>query len=155
MKENPPTNQLPAPGRPDEFEQPENVDAFDQETEPTPWYRKPPLLIAWLASVVILIGLIVFGITELLRGEPSTTRLPKTTTSTTTTTPSTTTTTPSTSAITTTPTTTGSSPEAPAPQQPTQQQTQQPSHHHHLPQLPSVITIPGVPNPITVPPGLR
>lgn len=152
MSENPPTNKLPAPGPDDEFEQPENVDPFDRETEPTPWYRKPPLLIAWLASVVVLIGLIVFGITELLRGEPSTTRQPTTPTSTTT---STTTTTPSTTATTTTPTTSGSSSESPAPQQPTQQQTQQPSHHHHLPQLPSVITIPGVPNPITVPPGLR
>lgn len=154
MRENPPTNKLPAQVPPDGFEQPENVDPFDQDTEPTPWYRKPPLLIAWLASVVILIGLIVFGITELLRGEPSTTHVPNTTTSTTSTTTPT-----STTPTTTTTTPSGSSPEEPAPQQPTQgptqQQTQQPSHRHHLPQLPSVITIPGVPNPVTVPPGLR
>ncbi len=157
MSENPPTNKLPAPGPLDEFARPDDADPFDQGTEPKPWYRKPALLIAWLASVVILIGLIVFGINELLHGEPSTTHAPKTTTSTTSTP---TTTTSSTATTTTTPTTTtttpsGTSPVAPPPQptqQPTQQQTQQPTHHHHLP---SVITIPGVPDPITVPPGLR
>lgn len=128
-------------------------EAFD-ESEPTPWYRKPPLLIAWLVFVAILIGLIVYGITELLQGEqgtsptPSTTRT-GTTTSATTTTTTTTTTTP----------TTSSAVEPPA-QQPTQQPTgqptqQQPTHRHHLPQVPSVITIPGVPTVITVPPGLR
>jgi hypothetical protein len=159
--ENPPTNRLPTPGPADESGQPEDVDPFDQATEPTPWYRKPALLIAWLASVVILIGLIVFGIIELIQGEPGTSRIPKTTTSTTpTTTTSTTSTTTTTTAPTTT-TTTGSSssevaPPAPQPtQQPTQQQTQQPTHHHHLPPLPPVITIPQVPTVITVPPGLR
>lgn len=163
MSENPPTNRLPTPGPPDESEQPENVDPFDQETEPTPWYRKPALLIAWLACVVILIGLIVFGIIELVHGEPSTSRVPKTTTSTTpTTTTSTTSTTSTTTTIppTTTTTTPSSSTEVAPPaqqptQQPTQQQTQQPTHHHHLPPLPPVITIPQVPTVITVPPGLR
>jgi hypothetical protein len=159
MNENPPTNRLPTPGPPDEFEQPENVDPFDQETEPTPWYRKPALLIAWLASVLILIGLIVFGIIELIHGEPSTSRIPKTTTSTTTTTTTTSTTTTTTPPTTTTTTaSTGSPVEPPAQQptqQPTQQQTQQPTHRHHLPQLPPVITIPQVPTVITVPPGLR
>ncbi|OBH30857.1 hypothetical protein A5692_18315 [Mycobacterium sp. E342] len=127
-------------------------DAFDAlEGEPTPWYRKPPLLIAWLVFVVILIGLIAYGITELLKGgqgtspTPSTSSTSSTTTTTTTTTPATTTTTPTT-------TTAG---EAPA-QQPTREPSQQaPTHHHHLPQVPSVITIPGVPTVITVPPGLR
>ena len=139
------------PNPPEGSEQPGDVDPFDQETEPTPWYRKPAMLIAWLVSVVILIALIVFGIVELIHGQQTVSHIPKTTTSTTTTT----TTTP------TTTTTTTSSPnsEEPPAQQPTQQptggQTQQPSHHHHLPQLPSVITVPGMPNPVTVPPGLR
>jgi hypothetical protein len=160
MSENPPTNRLPTPGPPDESEQPENVDPFDQETEPTPWYRKPALLIAWLACVVILIGLIVFGIIELVHGEPSTGRVPKTTTSTTPTTTTSTTSTTTTIPPTTTTTTPSSSTEVAPPaqqptQQPTQQQTQQPTHHHHLPPLPPVITIPQVPTVITVPPGLR
>lgn len=147
----PPTSGEPVQNPPDGSEQPE---AFDElEGEPTPWYRKPPLLIAWLVFVAILIGLIVYGITELLQGGQGTSPSPSTssttTTTTTTTTAPTTTTTPSTS----------SAVEAPA-QQPTQQPTRQPSqqeptHRHHLPQVPSVITIPGVPTAITVPPGLR
>ncbi|OBH50071.1 hypothetical protein A5686_14555 [Mycobacterium sp. E2479] len=160
--EQPPTGQIPSSGRPpnppEGFEQPGDVDPFDQEAEPTPWYRRPGMLVAWLVSVVILIALIVFGIIQLMHGQQSVNHNPKTTTSTTTTTTSTTPTT-------TTPTTAPSSAEEPPAQQPTQQQppqqqptggqTQQPSHHHHLPQLPSVITVPGVPNPVTVPPGLR
>lgn len=159
VSEQPPTGDVPPPAPPPNppqgFEQPDGGDPFDQESEPTPWYRKPAMLIAWLVSVVILIALIVFGIIELIHGQ-TVSHVPKTTTSTT---PTTTTTTP-----TTTTTTTSSSPsssaEEPPAQQPTQQQptggqTQQPSHHHHLPQLPSVITVPGVPNPVTVPPGLR
>lgn len=146
-----PTSGEPSNNPPGGFPRPEVFDAL--ETEPTPWYRKPPLLIAWLVFVAILIGLIVYGITELLHGEQGTSPTPSTshtstTTTTTTTTPTTTTTTP----------TTSSASEAPAPQptqQPTQQWTQQPTHRHHLPQLPSVITIPGVPTVITVPPGLR
>ena len=151
--EQPPTGQVPSSGPPpNPPEQPGDVDPFDQETEPTPWYRKPAMLIAWLVSVVILIGLIVFGIIELIHGQQTVSHIPKTTTSTTTTATTTTTTPPTT-------TSSPSSEEPPAQQQPTQQptggQTQQPSHHHHLPQLPSVITVPGMPNPVTVPPGLR
>lgn len=156
--EQPPTGPVPSsgppPNPPEQSEQPGDVDPFDQETEPTPWYRKPAMLVAWLVSVVILIALIVFGIIELIHGQQTVSHIPKTTTGTATTT------------TTTTPTTTTSSPssEEPPAQQPTQQQptqqptggqTQQPSHHHHLPQLPSVITVPGMPNPVTVPPGLR
>lgn len=155
--EQPPTGQVPSsgppPNPPEGSERAGDVDPFDQETEPTPWYRKPAMLIAWLISVVILIALIVFGITELIHGQQNVNHVPKSTTSTT----STTTTTTST---TTTTTTSSPSSEEPPAQQPTQQQptggqTQQPSHHHHLPQLPPVITVPGVPNPVTVPPGLR
>lgn len=154
--EQPPTGQVPSSGPPPN--PPEGSERagepFDQETEPTPWYRKPAMLIAWLISVVILIALIVFGITELLHGQQNVNHVPKSTTSTTTTTTTTTTST------TTTTTTSSPSSEEPPAQQPTQQQptggqTQQPSHHHHLPQLPPVITVPGVPNPVTVPPGLR
>ncbi|OBF72959.1 hypothetical protein A5750_16465 [Mycobacterium sp. 852002-51613_SCH5001154] len=151
VAEQPTTGEPPA-NPPGGFEQPEAFDGL--EAEPTPWYRKPPLLIAWLVFVAILIALIVYGITELLQGgqgtspSPSTSRTSTTTTTTATTAP-TTTTTP----------TTSSAGEAPA-QQPTQQPTRQPSqqeptHKHHLPQVPSVITIPGVPTAITVPPGLR
>jgi hypothetical protein len=148
----PPTSGEAPPNPPEGFEQPEAFDAL--EAEPTPWYRRPPLLIAWLAFVAILIGLIVYGITELLHGGQGTSPTPSTSSTTTTTTSTTTTTTPSTTAPSTT-----SAGEAPA-QQPTQQPTRQPSqqeptHRHHLPQVPSVITIPGMPTAITVPPGLR
>jgi len=151
----PPPN--PPPNQTDEFEQFEHVDPFDQDAEPIPWYRKPRMLIAWLVSVVILLALIVFGIIELLHGAGGATHVPKSTTSTTPTT--TTTTTPTTTTTTSAGTSPSTSAQQPPAQQPTQQptggQTQQPSHHHHMPQLPSVITIPGVPNPVTVPPGLR
>lgn len=149
IAEQPPTGEIPPGG----FERPENFDPFDQDSEPTPWYRKRRMLIAWLASVVILIALIIFGIIELTQGGQSHT--PKSTTPTTSAT-TTTTTTPTTTTTTSSP---GSSAEQPPAQQPTQQlprqQTQQPTHHHHLPQLPPVITIPHVPTVITVPPGLR
>jgi hypothetical protein len=146
-----PTSGEPAPNPPDGFEQPQAFD--DLEAEPTPWYRKPPLLIAWLVFVAILIGLIVYGITELLHGGQGTSPSPSTSST------SATTTTATTTPTTTTPPTTSSAVEAPA-QQPTQQPTHQPSqqeptHRHHLPQVPSVITIPGVPTTLTVPPGLR
>lgn len=161
VSEQPPTGQVPPAGSPPNppagFEQSDGGDAFDQETEPTPWYRKPAMLIAWLVSVIILIALIVFGVVELIHGE-TVSHVPKTTTSTT---PTTTTTTPTTTTTaTTTSSPSSSAEEPPVQQQPPQQQptggqTQQPSHHHHLPQLPPVITVPGVPNPVTVPPGLR
>ncbi|MFZ1177809.1 MAG: hypothetical protein WAO15_16360 [Mycobacterium sp.] len=152
----PPSGERPptvAPDPPDRFERPESVDPLDQETEPTPWYRKPVLLIGWLLFVLILIALIIYGISELIHGDQGTSHTPKTTTTsttTTTTTPPPTTTTPSTS----------SSAVEPPPQQPTQQPThqptqQQPTHRHHLPTLPPVITIPQVPTVITVPPELR
>lgn len=160
--EQPPTGEVPRPDPPPHppqgFEQADGGDPFDQESEPTPWYRKPAMLIAWLVSVVILIGLIVFGVIELIHGQ-TVNNVPKTTTSTTPTTTTTTTTAPTTTTTTTT-SSPGSSAQEPPAQQPTQQQptggqTQQPSHRHHLPQLPPVITVPGVPNPVTVPPGLR
>jgi hypothetical protein len=146
----------PAEITPEQPEPAEEPDAFDHEAEPTPWYRKPAGIIAWIIAVLILIALIVYGLMQLIQGGQGTS--PSTTSSTTpTTTPPTT--------PTTTPTTTESSPpppttsayEPPA-QQPTQQPTrqptqQQPTHRHHLPQLPSVITIPDGPV-VTLPPGL-
>ena len=79
----------PTPNPPDGLEQPEAFDAL--EAEPTPWYRKPPLLIAWLVFVAILIALIIYGITELLHGGPGTSPTPSTSSTSTTTTTTTTT----------------------------------------------------------------
>jgi hypothetical protein len=128
-----------------------------QETEPTPWYRKPAGIIGWIIAVSILIGLIVYGIMELIGGGEGTTYAPSTsatpTTITTTTPPAATTSEPSTMP----PTSSAAEPPAQAPtQEPTGQPTQQPTHRRHLPlpRLPSVITIPGMPNPVTLPPGL-
>ena len=147
---------VPAPPTPPEqFEPPESLDPFDEEAEPTPWFRRPVLLGAWALLVVILIGLIVYGIIELIHGDQGTGNIPSSTSAIPSTT--TTTTTPPTTATTTTPATgptTSSAVEQP-PQQPTHQPTQQPpTHRHHLPPLPSVITIPEVPTVITLPPGL-
>lgn len=148
---------VPAPPTPPEqFEPPESLDPFDEEAEPTPWFRRPVLLGGWALLVVILIGLIVYGIIELIHGDQGTGNIPSSTSAI----PSatTTTTTPPTTATTTTPATgptTSSAVEQP-PQQPTHQPTQQPpTHRHHLPPLPSVITIPEVPTVITLPPGLH
>jgi hypothetical protein len=148
---------VPAPPTPPEqFEPPESLDPFDEETEPTPWFRRPVLLGGWALLVVILIGLIVYGIIELIHGDQGTGNIPSSTSAI----PSATTTitTPPTTATTTTPATgptTSSAVEQP-PQQPTHQPTQQPpTHRHHLPPLPSVITIPEVPTVITLPPGLH
>ena len=162
MVEQPTSGEPPTSGQPvpEAFpEQPgpdESVDPFDQETEPTAWYRRPVVLIGWALLVLILIALIVFGIMELLAGQQGTSHIPGTST----TPPATTTTSPP-GATTTTAPPTSSAVEPPA-QQPTQQPPvqqqptqQQPTHRHHLPQLPSVITIPEVPTTITVPPGLR
>jgi cell division protein FtsN len=154
-EQSPPTD--PPPEGPDRFAQTEISQRLDDEdAEPTPWYRKPVLLIGWLVFVLILIGLIIYGLMELIQGDQGISRTPKTTTTSTTTPTTSPTTTPSTT--TTTPSSSGAV--APPAQQPTQQPTRQPSqqeptHHHHLPQLPSVITIPQVPTVITVPPGLR
>ena len=148
----------PPPDSPDLAEQPEPVDPFDQETEPRPWYRKPVALLAWALMVTILIALIVYGISELIGGGQAPSRVPSSTTTAPTTTTPTTTTAPTMTTPTTTPPPSTSSAVAPPPQQPTQQPTvqptQQPTHRHHLPQLPSTITIPGVPTVITLPPGL-
>ena len=149
---------------PDQYEPPEFHDPLDDEPESRPWYRKPVVLIGWGLLVVILIGLIAFGITELLGGDQGTAPAPSTSSSAT---PTTTTESSPTTTTETTPTTTTTT-EAQPPQQPTGQPTRQPTrqptqqpsqqpptHHHHLPPLPPVITIPEVPTTITVPPGLR
>ena len=145
------THQPPRETPPEQYEP--DGDPFDQETEPTAWYRKPVMLIGWAVLVLILIALIVFGLMELLGGQQGTSHIPSTST----TPPTTTTTTPPTTTTETTPPT--SSAVQPPAQQPTQQPTQQqpqqePTHRHHLPQLPPVITIPGGPT-MTVPPALR
>lgn len=154
--EPPPTAPPPGEMPPDQPESPDALDTFGQEPEPTPWYRKPAGIIAWVLAVLILIALIVYGLMELLQGgqgtspNPSTSSTPTTTTSTTP--PPSTTTTSSEQP----PTSGAVEPPAQQPtQQPTRQPTQQePTHRHHLPQLPSVITIPEVPTVITLPPGL-
>jgi cytoskeletal protein RodZ len=118
--------------------QSETLEHEHQGFHPAPWYRSPPLLIAWLLLVLILIALIVYGIGELIGGNEGTTPAPSSTT-TTTTEPTSTTTTPTTTppASTTTETTPPSSSEVPPPTQ--QQPTYQPTyptttkHHIHLP----------------------
>jgi hypothetical protein len=126
----------------------------DPETEPTPWYRKPVNLIIWAVLVLILIGLIIYGIIELIGGDQGTGNTPSSTTTTTPTTTVPSTATTSSPPSTTTPPT--STAVEPPPPQPTHQPTHQPSEeptHHHLPPLPSVITIPGGPV-VTLPPDL-
>jgi cell division septation protein DedD len=111
--------------------------------QPAPWYRSPPLLIAWLVLVLILIALIVYGIGELMAGDEGTSPSPSSSTTTTSTeTTSSTTTTPSTTppASTTTETTPPSSSEAP-PTQPTYQPSNPPTTKHHL-HLPPGIHLP-------------
>lgn len=141
---------------PDQPEQPEALDPFEQEPEPTPWYRKPAGIIAWIVAVLVLLALIVYGLMELVQGGQGTSPSPSTTSSTSPTTTTTTTMTPTTTES-SAPPPTSSAVEPPA-QQPTQQPTrqptqQQPTHRHHMPQLPSVITIPDGPV-VTLPPGL-
>lgn len=157
-EEAPPAGHPPPEMPADQPEPAEAVDAFDQEREPTPWYRKPAGIIAWVLSVLILLALIVYGLMELLQGGQGTSHTPSTTSSTTTTTSPTTTTPPPTTTESSAPPPSSSAVEPPA-QQPTQQPTrqpnqQQPTHRHHLPSLPSVITIPEVPTVITLPPGI-
>jgi len=154
MGGNPPSGGPPpnASAPPGQFEQP-LLDSLDQETEPTPWYHRPAMLIGWVLLVLVLLALIAFGIVELIHGDQGTSYTPSTSTTT-----PTTTTTPPTTTATTTPSTSNAA--QPPPQQPTRQPTQQqptqqqPTHRHHLPGLPSVITIPEVPTVITLPPGL-
>ncbi|MEE6135619.1 hypothetical protein SKC41_04645 [Mycobacterium sp. 050128] len=140
----PPAGEPPsAPDQPDPVEP--QLDPFD-ETEPTPWYRKPAGLIIWGLSVLILIALIVYGIIELI-GDRGTGNAPSTHTTTTTTSPTTTsaTTTPTTTTEPTTTTATTEPPTtstavAPAPQ-PTRQE---PTRRRHWPSwLPS--TMPAIP----------
>ena len=158
--EPPPAFPPPAATEADQQAPPDSPDPFDQETELKPWYRKPAGIIAWIIAVLILLALIVYGITELIQGGQGTTPAPSTsttptTTATPTTTPPSSETTPSSE---TPPTSSAVEPPAQQPtQQPTRQPTQpQPTHRHHLPQLPWVITVPGMPSPITlpIPPGL-
>jgi hypothetical protein len=115
--------------------------------EPAPWYRSPPLLIAWFLLVLILTALIVYGLGELIGGGEGTSPAPSSTTTTTSAPTSTTTTTSTTQppVSTTTETTPPSSEvQPPVQQQPTQQPTHQPTqkHHPHLPQLPPGIRLP-------------
>ncbi|OBA75455.1 hypothetical protein A5641_25910 [Mycobacterium sp. 1554424.7] len=150
----PPPGEAPPETPLDEPEQPEALDPFEQPPEPTPWYRKPAGIIAWIVAVLILLALIVYGLMQLVQGGQSTSPSPSTTGSTT---PTTTTTTTMTTTESSAPPPTSSAVEPPA-QQPTQQPTrqptsQQPTHRHHMPQLPSVITIPDGPV-VTLPPGL-
>jgi hypothetical protein len=130
---------------PDQSETPE---PHHEGFEPAPWYRSPPLLIAWFLLVLILTALIVYGLGELIGGGEGTSPVPSSTTTTTTaptatTTPTTTTTPPVSTTTETTPPST-SAVQAPTQQQPTQQPTNQPTqkHHPHLPQLPPGIKLP-------------
>jgi hypothetical protein len=147
-----PPSDAPAPPIPPDQSEP--AEPLDEETEVAPWYRSPPLLIAWALLVLILIGLIIFGIGELIGGGEGTSPAPSTSTATTSAPASTTTLTttppPSTTTPMTPPTTTAVQP--PIQQQPTQQPTQEPTqkHHPHLPPLPSVIRIPEGPT-VTLP----
>jgi hypothetical protein len=130
---------------PDQSETPE---PHHEGFEPAPWYRSPPLLIAWFLLVLILTALIVYGLGELIGGGEGTSPVPSSTTTTTTaptsTTPPTTTTTPPVSTTTETTPPSTSAVQAPTQQQPTQQPTNQPTqkHHPHLPQLPPGIKLP-------------
>jgi hypothetical protein len=113
--------------------------------EPAPWYRSPPLLIAWVLLVLILIALIVYGVGELIGGNEGTSPAPSSTT-TSTTAPTTTTQPPVSTTTETTPPPTSEVP-PPTQQQPTQQPTNQPTptptkHHPHLPTLPPGIKLP-------------
>jgi cell division septation protein DedD len=145
----PPANEPPPPGEPPPPAGDPQLDPFGEDAEPIAWYRRPVVLIVWALTVLILIGLIVFGITQLV-GDQGTTTNPKTTTttptttSTTTTTPSTTSTTPTTTPTTTETTVPTESSQRPEPQ-PTQQPTrQEPTRRHHWPSwLPT--TVPAIP----------
>jgi hypothetical protein len=131
---------------PDQSETPE---PHHEGFEPPPWFRSPPLLIAWVLLVLILIALIVYGLGELIGGNEGTSPVPSSTTTTTTAPTSATTTTTSTTqppVSTTIETTPPPSSQVPPPtqQQPTQQPTVQPTtkHRPHLPQLPPGIKLP-------------
>lgn len=154
----------PAPHPPpDELSQvpTDQFEPYDPETEFKPWYRKPVPLIGWSLVVAILIALIIYGIVQLIGENQGTVRTPHTTTApaTSTTAPITTTTpTPAITTTTTVPPATTAPPATNPPVQPPRQTTQAPPPHHPhlppLPPLPPVITIPGVPTTITLPPNL-
>jgi hypothetical protein len=129
---------------------------------PTPWFRRRWVLITWIALVVLMIALVIWGIIELISSGPEESTVPSSTPSTTTTS--------TTSTTGTTPTTTtrgASTPAAPPPAGPPSEApapgghaNEPPHHRHRLPPLPSVVTIPPlpkapeVPTVITLPPGL-
>lgn len=126
-----------------------NDDPFASAETSSPWFLKPGVLALWGVTVVILLGIIVYGLVILATGNggggPATTRPSATTTHSTT--PARTTTPSS-----TVPTTTAPSPETtlqPAPPQTTQPWTQQPPRRHwwngNVPPIPGLprIHLPG------------
>jgi hypothetical protein len=148
-------------------------DNYGPEPEPDapiPGWRKPIALVGWGVLIAILLGLIIWGIGQLVDGaapqEPATTIAPTITSKT-----SKTPTTPRSSAAPVAPpthhsdeqTTTATTPGTDAPSAstensgvPTTTSTPSPGAFR-LPQLPSVITLPslpGLPTEITLPPGL-
>jgi hypothetical protein len=138
----PPPSGEPPPPAPEQVEPPESLHPFDEDAEPTAWYRRPVVLIGWGLMVVILIALIVYGIIQLI-GDQGTSTTPSTTT-TPSATPTTTTTTTTTPPSTTTTTTTTAPPTSTAVQPPARQPSQEPTHRHHWPSwLPT--TIPALP----------
>lgn len=123
------------------------------EPAPAPWYRKRAVLVGWGLLVAILVALIIYGLIDLASrggGGPAPSH-----TTTTTTTPATTTTAPT---ATTAPTTTeppsntipapAPPPAAPPAQSlpPSQAPPRKRRHLPELPPLPSVITVPGLPD---------
>jgi cytoskeletal protein RodZ len=132
--------------QPEAFAEPPEAEA---ESAPQPWYRNRVLLGLWALLVAILIGLIVYGIVELSRGNGgggSSTSTSTTTHSRSSTTSSTTTTTPSPSTTTEPPPPPPETPEQtpeevppPPPSNYSPPPTEPPPHHHHhfhLPHLP-------------------
>jgi hypothetical protein len=136
----------------DRSDQPGAPEPLDGESEHAAWYRKPVVLIVWAVVVLILIGLIIYGLGELVGGDQGTSPSPSPTTGTTETTTTTTTTPSSTTETSTTPPPPASTtPTTPAYGPGTEPPAQSPpQRHHHLPQLPSVITIPRGPT-VTLP----
>jgi hypothetical protein len=142
-------------------------DSEPQPEAPIPIWCKPIALVGWGVLIAILLGLIIWGIGQLVRGappqEPATTIAPSTT--------SKAPTTPRSSAAPVAPptrhsdeqTTTATTAKTDAPTASTENSgapatTSTPSPGaFRLPQLPSVITLPslpGLPTEITLPPGL-
>ena len=138
---------------------------------PTPWFRRRSVLIAWMALIVAMLALVIWGIIQLTSRGPGGSTTPGTSSSSTTTSSTTSSSESSSSESSSTTSSTSSSatnepghpapPAAPprGPQQPAPEGPE-PTHHHHLPPLPSTITIPPVPKfpelptIITLPPHL-